>query len=325
MKKSLNSYKERRGMLPMNIQMFARPTFDPDTTTMQDAKTGSIPINISETILTDVKKGSAAMKLFKQVPMTKPEEQFTFMTGVGAYWVDEAERIQTSKPTFAKATMRSKKMGVIIPTTKENLRYSVTNFFALMRAEIAEAFYKKFDHAVFTGIETPYQWDILKSATTANNLIDETGDKYDDINKAIAAIEAEDLEPNGIATTRKQRVKYRSTKDGNNMPIFNTSTNSNVDDVLGLPIAYTPKGSFGDSNVAELLGDWDYAYYGILQGIEYEILTEATLTTVVDEAGNPLNLAERDMAAIKATFDLGFMVVKDDAFAAVVVPEELGG
>lgn len=325
MKKPLNSYKECRGMLPMNIQMFARPTFDPDTTTMQDAKTGSIPINISETILTDVKKGSAAMKLFKQVPMTKPEEQFTFMTGVGAYWVDEAERIQTSKPTFAKATMRSKKMGVIIPTTKENLRYSVTNFFALMRAEIAEAFYKKFDHAVFTGIETPYQWDILKSATAANNLIDETGDKYDDINKAIAAIEAEDLEPNGIATTRKQRVKYRSTKDGNNMPIFNTATSSNVDDVLGLPIAYTPKGSFGDSNVAELLGDWDYAYYGILQGIEYEILTEATLTTVVDEAGNPLNLAERDMAAIKATFDLGFMVVKDDAFAAVVVPEELGG
>ncbi len=303
--------------LKMNLQLFARPAFDPDTTTMQDAKTGSIPINVSEEILTDVKKGSAAMQLLKQVPMTKPEEQFTFMTGVGAYWVDEAERIQTSKPTFAKATMRSKKMGVIIPTTKENLRYSIKNFFALMRPEIAEAFHKKFDHAVFTGIDSPYQWDILKSATTAGNLIPETADKYEDINLAIAKLEEEDLEPNGIATTRGQRVKYRSTKDGNNMPIFNTANGSNVDDVLGLPIAYTPKGSFGTSNVAELVGDWDFAYYGILQGIEYEILTEATLTTVVDEAGNPLNLAERDMAAIKATFELGFMVVKDDAFAAV--------
>lgn len=291
--------------------------FNPDTTTMQSAKTGSIPINISDQIITGVKNGSAAMKLMKAVPMTKPEEQFTFMSGVGAYWVDEAERIRTSKPTFTKATMRSKKMGVIIPTTKENLRYSVTNFFGLMQAEIAEAFYKKFDQAVFTGVESPYAWNVLKSATDAENIVAETSNKYDDLNEAIGLIEAEDLEPNGIATIRKQRVKYRSTKDNNGMPIFNTATSNGVDDVLGLPIAYTPKYTFADEPVAELVGDWNQAYYGILQGIEYEILTEATLTTVADEDGNPINLAERDMAAIKATFDLGFMVVKDDAFAAV--------
>ncbi|HHP9241932.1 TPA: hypothetical protein ACSJYH_002819 [Listeria monocytogenes] len=60
--------------------------FNPDTTTMQSAKTGSIPINISEQIITGVKNGSAAMKLAKAVPMTKPEEEFTFMSGVGAFW-----------------------------------------------------------------------------------------------------------------------------------------------------------------------------------------------------------------------------------------------
>lgn len=311
--------------LKMNLQLFARPTFDPDTTTMQDAKTGAIPINISDQILTEVKNGSAIMKLAKAVPMNKPEEEFTFMTGVGAYWVDEAERIRTSKPTFAKAKLRSKKMGVIIPTTKENLRYSVTNFFELMKPEIAEAFYKKFDLAAFTGVDTPYLFDVLKSATAAGNLVDETADKYEDINLAIAKLEEEDLEANGIASTRKQRVKYRSTKDGNKMPIFNSANSNGVDDILGLPIAYTPKGSFSDKNVAELVGDWNYAYYGILQNIEYEILTEATLTTVVDEAGNPLNLAERDMVAIKATFEPAFMVVKDDAFAAVVEPTKVGG
>lgn len=86
-----------------------------------------------------------------------------------------------------------------------------------------------------------------------------------------------------------------------------------------MPIAYTPKGSFGTGDTAplELIADWNYAYYGILKGIEYEILTEATLTTVVDENDKPINLAERDMGAIKATFDLGFMTVKDEAFAVV--------
>lgn len=313
--------KNKENLLPMRLQFFAKPSFDPDTTTMQDAKTGSIPSNTAETILTDVKNGSAAMRLAKAVPMTKPQENFTFMSGVGAYWVDEAERIQTSKPTFTKATMNSKKMGVIIPTTKENLRYSITDFFELMRAEIAEAFYKKFDLAVFSGEESPYKWNILKSATDSKNVLVETENKYDDLNNAIALIEEEDLEPNGIATIRKQRVKYRSTKDNNGMPIFNSVNSSGVDDVLGLPIAYTPKYTFGKSDIAELVGDWNYAYYGILQGIEYEILTEATLTTVKDEQGNPLNLAERDMAAIKATFELGFMVVKDEAFSLVKVSE----
>ena len=309
-------------LLKMELQTFSRPTFDPDTTTMQDAKTGSIPINISDSILTDVKNGSAAMKLAKAVPMTKPIEQFTYMTGVGAYWVDEAERIQTDKPTFVKAEMRSKKMAVIIPTTKENLNYSITNFFELMKPEIAEAFYKKFDQAVFTGVESPYKWNVLKSATDAGNVVQETKNKYDDINEAIAKLEAEDLDANGIATIKKQKVKYRSTKDNNGMPIFNSATSNGVDNILGLPIAYTPKTSFGKSKVTELVGDWNYAYYGILKGIEYEILTEATLTTVKDEAGNPLSLAERDMAAIKATFELGFMVVKDNAFAAIESGEE---
>lgn len=315
----------KKQLLKLNLQHFASPetTFNPDNVTMQSAKTGAIPINQSTDIITQVKNGSAAMRLAKAVPMTKPIEEFTFMTGVGAYWVGEGERIETSKPTFAKAQLTSKKMAVIIPTTKENLNYSVTNFFELMKAEIAEAFYKKFDQAVFGGIENPYQFSVLKAATTAGNVVPETKNKYDDFNDAIASIEDNDLEPNGIATTRSQRRKYRATKDGNGLPIFNTATSNNVDDILGLPIAYTPKSSFGTGADAplELVADWNYAYYGILKGIEYEILTEATLTTVVDGNGDAINLAERDMAAIKATFELGFMTVKDEAFAVVTAPK----
>ena len=51
-------------------------------------------------------------------------------------------------------------------------------------------------------------------------------------------------------------------------------------------------------------------------GINYEILTEATLQGTLDSDGKPLSLAEQDMVAIKATMRLGFLVVKDDAFAA---------
>lgn len=300
----------------LDLQMFAEQTFDPDNVTMMNAKTGKVPTNIHDEILTGVKTGSGLMALAKEVPMTKPIETFTHMSGVGAYWVSETERIQTSKPTFLQTEMRAYKLGVIVPTSKENLQHSVTNFFELVKPEIQEAFARKFDQAGFLGTDSPYAQNILKAATDAGNLVTETKDKYNDIDKAIALLEEEDFEPNGLATTRKQRTKYRQTKDGNGMPIFNTANSNGVDDILGLPIAYLKKASLGD-DVAEVVGDWNNVYYGILRGIEYDILTEATLTTMKDAEGNDVSLAERDMVALKATMQIGFMVVKDDAFAVV--------
>lgn len=306
----------------IGLQFFATPVFDPDTVTMMDAKTGSIPQTISDQVITDIKHGSAFMQLAKAIPITKPEHKFTHMSGVGAYWVDEGERIQTSKPTWLNVLMRTKKLGVIIPTTKENLRYSVTNFFELMRPEVAEAFYKKFDSAAFANVDNPYAFSILQSATTASHLITETANKYDDINNAMGEIEDSDLDPNGIASLRSQKRKYRATKDENGLPIFSEATANEPGTVLGLPIAYMHNGAFGNASIAEIVGDWNQAYYGILKGIEYEILTEATLTTIEadDAPGVPVSLAERDMAALKVTMEIGMMVVKDDAFAVVQKP-----
>jgi len=296
----------------------ANPTFDPDTVTMQEAKTGEIPSVLTDQIITGIKNGSAIMKLAKAVPMTKPKERFTYMSGVGAYWVDEAQKIETSKPTFMEAWIEAHKMGVIIPTTKENLSYSITDFFNLMHAEIEEAFYRKFDQSALFGVDSPFPQSVIGSAMLTKQTTPETANKYDDISAAMAFLEDQDLDANGIAAPRSQRVKYRATKDGNGNPIFNDVHGNTPADVLGLPVSWAPRGSWDKEQAAELLADWNSVYYGILGGINYEILTEATLTTVNDKDGNPLSLAERDMAAIKATFTPAFMVVKDEAVAAVL-------
>lgn len=292
-------------------------TFDPNNVIMQDAKTGEIPKEIVDGIITDVKTGSAYMQLAKAESMTKPEKEFTHMTGVGAYWVDEGEIIQTSKPTFTQVTMRAKKLGVIIPTTKENLQFSVTNFFELMRSEIAEAFYKKFDAAAFADVENPFAWSVLGSATNASHVVTETANKYDDINDAMGFVEDGNFDPNGVASLRKQKRKYRGTKDSSGLPIFNAATSDVPATLLGLPTAFMDNASFASSDLVEVVGDWNQAYYGILNGITYEILTEATLNSVVGEDGNPINLAERDMVALKATMMVGMMIVNDEAFSVV--------
>ena len=74
--------------------------------------------------------------------MTKPKKTFTYLAeGPGAYWVSEGEKIQTSKAEWLTATMEAKKLGVILPVSKEFLTYTVSDFFAQMREAIAEAFY----------------------------------------------------------------------------------------------------------------------------------------------------------------------------------------
>ena len=149
------------------MAMNPRPTFNPAHVTMQDSKTGQIPETEAAGIITDVKHGSSYMQLAKAEPMTTQIKKFMHMSGVGAYWVSETERIRTDKPTWLETEMRAYKLGVIIPVSNEALAYSISDFFALMRAEIAEAFAKKFDAATLLGLDNPFPKSIVDAATTA--------------------------------------------------------------------------------------------------------------------------------------------------------------
>lgn len=297
----------------------ALQTFNPDNVTMQDFKTGTIPQEISDTIIMDILNGSAFMQLAKEEPMNKPEKVFTKMSGVGAYWVDEGEIIKTSAPMVLKFTMRSKKLGVIIVTTKENLQYSMSDFFEIMKPQMAEAFYQKIDGAAFAGTDNPFAYSIKKSTDASGNIVIETGNKYDDINEAMKFVEKSGKKPNGVAATLEQAYKYRATKDSTGRPILNEPSNGEPDKILNLPIAWLPNDTFGNE-IKEIVGDWNEAYYGILQGIQYEITTEGTISSILDQDGKPLNLFERDMAAIKATMEVAIMITKDESFSIIKAP-----
>ena len=296
----------------------AIPNYTPDNVLLADAKTGFIPAETGNLVIKDVMQGSAVMQLAKAEEMTSPKKTFTYLAdGLGAYWVSETERIQTSKPQYLQAEMEAKKVGVIIPLSKEFLRYTAKDFFNEVRPLIAETFYKKFDAAALFGTDTPYGDSgkaIFTGATEEGNVIADTGNLYADANDALIAIEENDNDPNGILSTRSFRGKMRGALDTNGQPIFDGQN-----ELLGLPIAYTQGASFDKTKAQALFGDWDYARYGILQGIEYAISEDATLTTLTadDATGQPVSLFERDMFALRATMHVAFMNVKPDAFAAL--------
>ncbi len=297
-------------------------TFDPDNVLLQDAKTGQIPSEEGTLILKDFLQNSVVAQLAKPESMTKPVKEFTYLAeGPGAYWVDEGERIQTSKATWLTAKMEAKKLGVIIPVSKEFLRYTVTDFFAQMRPAIAEAFYIKFDQAALFGNDSPYAAgvSVWENIDVSGNKIEQGArdNLYLDLNDLIALVEARDNEPNGFITTRRFRKDLRGAVDNNKLPIFNDARQGATAQALGLPIGFADGKSWDYDKAHLITGDWDYARYGVLQGIEYAISEDATLTTIVDVEGKPINLFERDMFALRATMHVAFMTLKEDAFAAL--------
>ncbi|MGY2645366.1 phage major capsid protein [Bacillus inaquosorum] len=303
------------------------PTFDPKTVLLQDAVTGEIPKEQATLVMKEFMQTSAITQLAKYEPMTKPVKTFTYLAeGPGAYWVGEGERIQTSSAKWLTAKMTTKKLGVIIPVSKEFLRYTVADFFTQMQPAIKEAFAIKFDQAALFGTESPFE-----TGVSIMERINASGQKitsgagagsgssvYDDLAAVMALVEDADKDPDAFTTIRRFRQKLRAAKDNNGLPLFNQVTSDATPQALGLPIGFVDSKSWDKSKAELITGAWDYARYGILQNIEYAISQEATLTTIVDEGGKPLNLFERDMFALRATMEVGFTTLADNAFAALI-------
>lgn len=296
-------------------------TFDPDNVLLSDKKTGSVPTEQGDLVIKQVVDDSLVTKLAKYEEMKSLRKKFTYLAeGPGAYWVSEGEKIQTSKAKWLSVEMEAHKLGVIIPVSNEFLKFTVTDFFNQMKPKIAEAFQAKFDRSVlFGGEDSPFPkgLSVLERATEEGNLITQSASPYNDINDLMALIEDADLEPQAVATTRSYNKDLRGALDSRNLPIFNDAHNGVTADVLGLPIVYGNRKSWDKEKAVALTGDFDNLFYGIPQGIEYKILEEATLSTIVGEDGAPINLAERDLVALRATMYVAFLTVKPDAFAVL--------
>ena len=300
----------------MNLQLFGQ-TYDPDNVTMYEHKDGTIPKKYNELILKEVMNGSQVMKLAKYEEMDSKEKKFEyFAKGPGAYWVGEGEKIQTSKPQWLQVTMVAKKLGVIIPCSREFLHYKMSDFFEQMKPKIAEAFYKKFDEAAILNIENPFPQSVDESALAAGNLVS-GGISYDNILEMEDILNNEDYDVNAFISTKKNRSTLRNVNKIENGVIVESLYDRGANTIDGLPVADL-KGLERGNLYA---GDFDYMYYGIPFGMSYKIDESAQLSTLKNADGTPVNLFEQELAALRVTMDVAFMIVKDEAFVKLEAGE----
>lgn len=283
---------------------------------LKDELQGFVPTPQATEIMKDVARGSSIMRLGNVKPMASESEKFPILAeGPGAYWVGEGERIKTSKATWIFPEIVAKKLAVIIPVTKEKLNDTTINVFEELKGPIAEAFYKALDAACFMGTGTPFAKNLFKSAVDAGNFVvrGTTAALDLDVSDVMALIEADGRDVNGFAAHYGIKNDLRKLRDANGNQLFVTGVGTT--EFYGLPIEFARNESIDKTKVDMFAADWDKAIVGVREGLEYEILKEATLQGTLDADGKPISLAEQDMVAIKATMRVGFLPIVDKAFA----------
>lgn len=280
-----------------------------DTNFIKDNLTGSVPTEIANEVIKNIVEESIAFNLCNHTSMTSDTKDIPVLKDTGkAYWVEEAGNISTSVQNWEYPTLKAKKLAVIVPVTREKLEDSVLNVMGEIKSGIKDAFVRAIDSAVFFGTDTPFDTNIFDTATNTTTL-EEAGTIDEVISDAMGQIEDNDLIPNGIIapTKAKNTLRKLRDKDGNAIVLMGGISGSNI---YNTPIYYPASKVFNTEKAEYLVGDFSRAIIGTREGIEYEILKEATV--------GGINLAEKDMVAIKCRMRFGFKVIDGKAFSKIV-------
>lgn len=272
---------------------------------------GLIPEELSKSIIQDVVNGSAIMSLSRIEEMTTHEKTISVLEGVTAYFVDEAEAITTNTTAnFRPVKLTTSKLAVIVPFSNELLNESITDVIAELKAGITEQFYRKFDVEAVTGAGSVFTKNIRGVIGTSSQHYTLAAtpviEIFEYISDSMGLVEQHGYNVNGFISHHGYKNNIRKLKDHEGNALYSPATaNSGADQFYGVPIRY----SFGvdKDDTSIITGDWRYSIVGLKNEIQYKVLSEATVGGV--------NLAEKDMSAIRAIMPIAFAIAKDNAFA----------
>lgn len=263
--------------------------------------------DVIEDIIQGVVQESAVLKMFTRLPnMTSSQLKMTILDKLPiAYWVNN--KVNNGRKGLTNMMWDNKfivaeELAVIVPIKEALLDDASIDIWAQVRPRIIEAFGKKIDQAVFTGVDKPsgFRADLLTSIINASASISNTGDLYSDISDAMGYVEESGFNPTGLIGGLNLKAKFRKMVDGNNLPITGTEINE-------LTKAYVTNGAWDKNKALLMVGDFSQAVYSIRQDVTYKLLTEGIIQDPVSGA-ILYNLGQDDMVALRVVMRLGWEI-----------------
>jgi HK97 family phage major capsid protein len=271
--------------------------------------------DINEIVKPDVQT-SAALSAFRTIRMSAGTARMPVLSAIPtAGWVTDNDATEatgvkpTSKATWTNKDLIAEEMAVIIPVHENTLADSNFDIWGEIRPLVSQEFGRILDAAVFFGTNKPATWldpALVPGAIAAgNSTVEGTGvDLAEDFNEAFGIVEDDEFDVNSAFTGRFLRRSLRGLRDANNDPIYLDALRSDgsTASIYGQDLRYILNGGWDRTTAIALVGDASKVVIGVREDVQVKLLDQATIGT----GANAINLAERDMVALRFKFRVAF-------------------
>src|SRR5215831_3670333 len=148
------------------------PTYN--NTISRTEATALIPEEVSAEIVQHLPSQSAALSLFRSVPMGRAQQRIPAESALAvAYWVNGDTGLkQTTESNWANLYLNAEELAAIVTIAEAVLDDVDYDLWAAIRPQLVEAIGRALDAAIFLGTNKPASWpsDICTAAVAAGNV-----------------------------------------------------------------------------------------------------------------------------------------------------------
>ena len=252
-------------------------------------------------------RDSKALQLFKRLPnMSSKQTKLRILDSLPiAYFVDETEnngRKNITKQAWENKYITAAEIAVIVPIKENDLADNDVDLWAQIRPRISEAFARKIDSAMLTGVGKPNDWrkGLIPSIIEVGKEVNETGELYKDIDAVMAKVEESGYDVSGLVGGVGLKSKFRLMTDTTGQPL-------NTTEIGSLTRTFVNNGTWDKTKSTLIAGDFSQAVYSIRQDLTFKLLTEGIIQD--PDTGDILyNLAQEDMVALRCVMRIGWEI-----------------
>lgn len=277
-----------------------------------------IPEQVSSAMLTNLMTESAALSLFRRIPLSTNQTRFPVLAALPtAYFVSGDTGLkQTTEVNWSNKYINVEELAAIVPIPEAVLDDAGFDVWGAIRPLLEQAIGRALDAAILFGVNKPASWptDIVAAAIAVSNnqargaSTQANGGVAQDLNLLFGKIETDGFSVNGIAARTSFKQVVRGARDSTGQALADVGQGT----LWGEPVRYVQSGLWptAGSGAAELIaGDWQQGVLGVRQDFTYKILDQAA---IFDNTGTLIyNLAQQDMVAMRVVFRVGFQVAND--------------
>jgi len=275
----------------------------------------TLPTDVSREIMQKTQNSSAIMRLARRIALPGRGLTIPVISGdPAANWVDETNQKPVANPTLTQKVMHGYTLAVIVPFSNQFRRDLAALYDAIVE-RLPGALGLKFDQTVVGTSAPGTGFDVLGSCTAQSLIASGSHTAYKGLVAAYSDIADNGGALNGIAISPAAEGILLGAVDTTGRPIFNGSVgDSNVSPILGARVE-RGRGVYkagaagvgteaGTPAIVGIAGDWTQAMYGVVEDdVQISISDSATLTI----GTNTVNLWERNMFAVRAEIEVGFV------------------